>query len=183
MAVHDNPVIKLTPNSLFVTVLPTLDDIHWAIFITDINGIATRHHWSEVDRATSDLTSPAEHYSFSYVDPVCVYTREKHVHLGFFKVAGYTGPRQGVNIVEKFRSIFPASFVSSIQNRRHNINSYTWCMKALTLLQESNVIERSDQVAQCVERVVSAKITDMERILRQSNLVHRPYVSYVADIK
>ncbi|KDQ20731.1 hypothetical protein BOTBODRAFT_183467 [Botryobasidium botryosum FD-172 SS1] len=171
--VASDPVVILEPNSLYVATETIMaDGFHWAIFITDAQGIATRHQWAENLKRSSE----PEKYLMDVVDPVTTYMNNRCM-LGHFKIMGYTPPADSKVVHDICRTAFPTSFATWKENRKHKMTYRTWILKVLGSLQDIGVISRSDLV-EGVEGIITSQSRALETRLSVAEFdVSESYVS------
>ncbi|KAF7322676.1 hypothetical protein HMN09_00046400 [Mycena chlorophos] len=140
--------IALAPNSLFVTTTQLSETkFHWALVRTDDMPMcnATRHHWHEKPRASSDNSAPIEGYGIQNIQPRSLTGR---VVLGYFQIANYSAPAPGV-FEEICESTFPTSFATVWENRQRGITCRTFVLNVLSELCSRGYItgwRRTDEI-------------------------------------
>src|SRR5438128_104445 len=83
--------ISLDANSLYILTQPLiLGAFHWSLIHTDSAGSATRHHWVETGKRSSqqDGIPKAEGHACQSIGRALSRTKN-NVILGYFKVEGY----------------------------------------------------------------------------------------------
>ncbi|EPT00279.1 hypothetical protein FOMPIDRAFT_1049861 [Fomitopsis schrenkii] len=146
-----NPTIPLEANSLYMCLTQLLAGFHWSLFITDAQGKATRHHWSQDSRRRGS-SDPVEVYTHSLIDPVTQMTRGMNLNLAFIRVSAFVAPRMPYDYVSLFSTIFPETYTTVRDNRTHGTTCRTWAMGALQKLRENNLITLSTQAVAALEQ-------------------------------
>ncbi|KAI0061462.1 hypothetical protein BV25DRAFT_1857368 [Artomyces pyxidatus] len=143
----DNPKIPLEPNSLYIAtsqlVMGDPGTFHWSFYLTDSAGVATKHHWAEIQ--SRDPTSYAEGYISTVVEPVTTYSKNFQATFAYCKVNGFTFPGQAA-----FKAVasqaFPEDrrlgFPTMRANRAAGLTCRTWVMAILGHLQTLGYLQR-----------------------------------------
>jgi hypothetical protein len=143
-----NPPVALDANSLYVATQTLMSPgYHWAIFITDSEGVPTRHHWSAWQGGTY-----AERYTSQIINPARTYT-SNCVMLTYCKVAGYTAPKDIEPLCTLLSVVFDAGYTTVKDNRKNSYTCRTWVLAGLRSFQKKGYIVRSDDVGS-IEKVV-----------------------------
>ncbi len=137
--------VQLEPSSLYVVTTQTMGPVgkfHWAFYLTDSKGGATRLHWT-----TSGYgAATAEHVGYYYISQPSTYTEEAGVAFAFVKISGLE-PTMGVDdLLQMFQGIFdPADGFPSIrENRARGITCRTWLLRVVEKLVKAGWIRRPD---------------------------------------
>jgi hypothetical protein len=139
-----NPVVQLTPNSVYIATSTILSDgFHWALYVTDENNRATRHEWQQ--------EGLIEEYKSELVHPVRTYTENYNMVLAYLRVRGCTPPPDsdgGTTAMERIcRSIFPdGSKPSVMENRAAGMSCRTWLLKVLKELEVAGFLVRENGI-------------------------------------
>jgi hypothetical protein len=130
-----NPPIALEANSLYIATSQIMapGKFHWAFYLTDAAGVATKHHWYQAPAGTGY----AESYQYRVIDPVATYSNTGVATFVYLKVRGFTSP--GATI---FREVASTAFPEEIRfgfgsvrdNRQANLSCRTWVMRVLDRL-------------------------------------------------
>jgi len=157
-----NKVIELDPNSLYISLTQILNPgFHWSLYITDIHGVATKHHWSgkspveeESRHHSFARKGPAEMYSHPQTHPVMQRTKSHNLNLAFIFISSYDPPKGEFDFPKLFGSIF-TSHPNVWQNRQNGISCRTWVMKALEALHSRGLLNLSAEEVKGLEKVVT----------------------------
>lgn len=148
MATYSNPVITLEANSLYIAtsqIFSEAGQFHWALYLTDAAGIATKLHW--INLGAGHPSGKWEGVVITTIDPTTTYSRSFAVTFAYLKVGGFTTPG-----LEAFRRIaheaFPADrrqgFATLQQNRMTGLSCVTWVLYVLASLQTAGWLRRAE---------------------------------------
>ncbi|TFY57175.1 hypothetical protein EVJ58_g7186 [Rhodofomes roseus] len=148
----NNPTVVLEANALYICLTQLMSDgFHWALFITDAQGKATRHHWSQ-DQRRREQSDPYEVYTHARIDPVTEITKGLNMNLAFIKVSAFVAPPAPYDYVSLFSTVFPETYTTLRGNRTHGTTCRTWAMRALQKLREQGLITLNDQAVVALEQ-------------------------------
>ncbi|PFH47900.1 hypothetical protein AMATHDRAFT_66589 [Amanita thiersii Skay4041] len=140
-----NPIVRLAPNSVYIATNLLLVGYHWALYVTDSNGISTQHQWAE------DVVG--ESYQVNVVDPVTTYPAD-NVILAYLKVGGCTPP-DDIDVMKRIcASVFPGGTKPTVkENREAAMTCRTWLLQVLQVLQTEGYLVRENGTAGIEETV------------------------------
>lgn len=131
----DAIVIPLHPDSLYICLvqIPIPDKFHWALYITDPQGIATCHQWTEHVGARD--AGKAEGYKIDVLPVVTDMTESNAQNIAFVRIGAYRPPATSSPeyMTRLFDGIFEG-YATIFENRRKGITCRTWLMRALERL-------------------------------------------------
>jgi hypothetical protein len=161
--------VLLEPNALYVVLTQLMSPgCHWAIFYTDANSVAVRHHWSAVQTTRDPAVDPVEAYTYRLIHPVTVFSVTGNAMLAFIKIAAFNAPPEGIDMVAFVNNIFPGGTYPDVRaNRRHGTRCRTWLIKALHKLREAGFINADAAEVAGYEATITSIGEDSEKGLAE----------------
>lgn len=134
--------VTLSMNSLYLclTEISTPGHFHWSLFVTDNEGKASQHHWSEVVRPDGQYV---EAYGYRWINPVYTVTGGQRLNVLFIRFSSWNFPSAPLQTVDAYlegifrgRSPIHVDGMPPSYNRNHNpfISCRTWALHALERL-------------------------------------------------
>jgi hypothetical protein len=143
-----NPIVELSANSIYIATRTITNPMnqtmmlggfrwHWALYVTDKGGEATRHDWAKVGLV--------EKHRSKVINPTRTYSTNNAV-LAYLKVSSCSPP--DTNKMEEIcESVFPGGSKPTVrENRAAGMTCRTWLLRVLKILNEEGFIARENGI-------------------------------------
>lgn len=167
-----NPMIPLEANTLYIATSQLMAQpgkFHWAFFLMDAIGTATKHHWAEIVGG-GDY---AEAYQARVVNPVRTYSTNFVATFAYLKVRGFVFPSEEF-FAEVARNAFPEDrrlgFKTVKENRWAGLTCRTWVLSILSHYKKLNYLKRDETMEWFEEQVTKISAEMEERGMNEGGL-------------
>ncbi|KAJ3539391.1 hypothetical protein NMY22_g4757 [Coprinellus aureogranulatus] len=146
--------------------MATFGKFHWAFYITDEAGNATKYHWAELPRGSVK----AEGLVVETIDRVTTY-RNNILTFAYFKISGFKPPPKDI-LINLLSNVFEPpktlGYETVMKNRKNGLTCRTWAMRVYRGMKDAGYIQRTEAPLE-IEKIIKERSTELEQMLSEGN--------------